>query len=468
MIYSMMLLEKKKFGLLRLNKSYLFLPLLLLTLLTKAQPTDVEIIDDIIAVVGNEIILRSEIETQKLELTRRGMNVDAQAEGVILEEMMLQKLMVHMARVDSIEVTDAEIQAEMDQRLSHFITQFGSEEAFEEFYGKSIPEFRQEFEDPLREQLMVEKYRPSITKGAKVTPEDIVKYFESIPKDSLPLIESEVQFSHIVINPTVRQKAKDKVVHLLDSIRQDLMDGKTTMLVQAARHSEDPGSKFKGGCYELIRRGSFDPAYEAAVFNTKEGNYSQVFESQFGYHIVQVKEKRGELFTSCHILKRPEILPSDLDRARVKLDSIVTAIKTDTLLFSKAAELYSNDKESSNQGGKVVDPRSKVSRFEINSLDPTLFFVIDELEPGEMSDLLEYEKEDGTKAWRVIRLDTRSTPHKANLRDDYQLIQMMAEQDAEEVVMEAWIKDNVTQTYIKVKPELNTSAFRYDWLNDNP
>ena len=174
MIYSMMLLEKKKFGLLRLNKSYLFLPLLLLTLLTKAQPTDVEIIDDIIAVVGNEIILRSEIETQKLELTRRGMNVDAQAEGVILEEMMLQKLMVHMARVDSIEVTDAEIQAEMDQRLSHFITQFGSEEAFEEFYGKSIPEFRQEFEDPLREQLMVEKYRPSITKGAKVTPEDIV------------------------------------------------------------------------------------------------------------------------------------------------------------------------------------------------------------------------------------------------------------------------------------------------------
>jgi len=464
----MMLLKRKTFGLFRVNKSFLFIPFMLLAFVTKSQPTDVEIIDNIVAVVGNEIILRSEIATQRLELKRRGMNVDDQAEGVILEEMMLQKLMVHMAKVDSIEVSDAEIQAEMEERLAHFITQFGSEEAFEEFYGKSIPEFRLEFEDPLKEQLLVEKYRPSITSSAKVTPQDIVEYFESIPKDSLPLIESEIQYSHIIAKPKVRQQAKDQVVHLLDSIRQDLIDGKTTMLVQAARHSEDPGSKFKGGCYELIRRGSFDPAYEAAVFNTKEGGVSQVFESQFGYHIVQVKEKRGELFTSCHILKRPEIKQSDLDKAKVRLDSIVSVIRTDSLSFSKAAERFSDDKESANQGGKVVDPRTKVSRFEMNSLDPTLFFVIDELEPGQLSEALEYEKEDGTKAWRIIRLDTRSTPHKANLKDDYQLIQMMAEQDAQELVMESWIKEHVTQTYVKVKPEFDTSAFRYDWLNDNP
>ena len=463
-----MLFVKKIFARSSFHSSLLAGLLLTLSTLVSAQPTEVEVIDNIIAVVGNEIVLRSEIEAQKLELKRRGMSINDEVEAVILEEMMLQKLMIHMARVDSIEVTEAEIQGEMDQRLNYFISQFGSEEAFMEFYGKSVSEFRQELEDPVKEQMMVQKFRPSITKSAQVTPQDIVEFYESLPKDSLPLIESEIQYSHIVIDPTVRQSEKDRVVHLLDSIRQDLIDGKTTMLVQAARHSEDPGSKFKGGCYELIRRGSFDPAYEAAVFSTKEGNYSQIFESQFGYHFLQVKEKRGELYTSCHILKRPAILEADLRKARLKLDSVMAAIQADSLSFSTAAKLYSTDKESANQGGTVVDPQTKVSRFEMNSLDPTLFFVIDELEPGEMSEPLEYDKEDGSKAWRVIKLDARSAPHKANLKDDYQLIQMMAEQEAQEEVMEKWIRENVSKTFVKIKPEFSTEAFRYDWLNDNP
>jgi peptidyl-prolyl cis-trans isomerase SurA len=433
-----------------------------------AQPGELEVIDEIIAIVGNEIVLRSELESNKLDLKRRGANLPPGSEGMLLEEMMLQKLMVHMARVDSIEVSEAEIEAEMQTRLNHFISQFGSEEAFVEFYGKSISEFRQELEEPLTEQIMVQKFRPSITNKANVTPQDVEKFFNSIPKDSLPLVESEVQFSHIVIDPRVRQKAIDDCVNLLDSIRQDLIDGETTMLVQAARHSEDPGSKFKGGCYELIRRGSFDPAYEAAVYNTPEGNYSQVFESQFGYHFVLVKEKRGELYTSCHILKRPEVSAADLAYARTKLDSIVSAIQADSLSFEKAAKLYSGDKESANQGGLVIDPMSKVSRFEMNALDPTLFFVIDELEVGEISEPMEYEKEDGRKAWRVIRLESRSKPHKANLKDDYQMIQAMAEQKEQSKVMEKWIKEHVTQTFVKINGEFADMKYEYDWLHDNP
>lgn len=448
-------------------KHILFLALCLVSSVVLAQP-ELEVIDDIIAVVGNEIVLRSEFEGQKIEMKRRGARIDGTAEAIILEEMMLQKLMIHMAKVDSTEISEVELQNEMDKRLNHFISQFGSEEAFSEFYGKSIQEFRSEFEEPLREQMMVEKFRPSITSKANVTPEDVDKFFNSIPKDSLPLVESEVQYSHIVIDPTVRQKAKDDVVALLDSIRQDLIDGKTTMLVQAARHSEDPGSKFKGGCYELIRRGSFDPEYEAAVFSTNEGQYSQVFESQFGYHFVFVKEKRGELFTSCHILKRPEILPSDLEKARFKLDSLVTQVRKDSISFEKAAAQFSSDKESANQGGKVVDAASKVSRFEINQLDPSLFFVIDDLKVGEISEPLEYEKPDGSKSWRVIRLDTRSEPHKANLKDDYQMIQMMAEQQEQNSVMEEWIRENVSQTFIRVHKDFNTDVFQYNWVSDNP
>lgn len=450
------------------HKLVLILSFSALGLSTSAQPGELEVIDEIIAVVGNEIVLRSELESNKLDLKRRGASLPPGSDGMLLEEMMLQKLMVHMARVDSIEVTEAEVEAEMQNRLNYYVTQFGSEEAFVEFYGKSVSEFRSELEEPLKEQLMVEKFRPSITGSANVTPKDVEKFFNSIPKDSLPLVESEVQFSHIVINPRVRQKAIDDCIHLLDSIRQDLIDGETTMLVQAARHSEDPGSKFKGGCYELIRRGSFDPAYEAAVYSTSEGNYSQVFESQFGYHFVLVKEKRGELYTSCHILKRPEVSSADLAYARNKLDSIVSAIQADSLSFEKAAEMYSGDKESSNQGGLVVDKASKVSRFEINALDPTLFFVIDELAVGEISEPLEYEKEDGSKAWRVIRLDTRSRPHKANLRDDYQMIQAMAEKQEQAKVMEEWIKEHVTQTFVKINGEFSEKKYEYDWLHDNP
>ncbi|MFA9220348.1 MAG: peptidylprolyl isomerase, partial [Sediminibacterium sp.] len=249
----------------------------LMSFLSWAQPG--KTIDKIIGGVGAEVVLLSDLENAKFELTQGKSQLPAGKECSIFENLMYQKLLLHQAKVDSVEVTDGEVNAQVEKRITYYVEMLGSVEQFETYYGKPISQLKVDFFDMIRDQLLTQKKQEEITKNVKITPSQVLKYYQSLPVDSLPLIGEQVQYSQIVIAPLIPESENQQVIHFLDSVRNDIASGRTSMTIQARRHSEDPGSKFKGGCYDMIKKGSFVPEYESAIFTTDEGNYSPVFKS---------------------------------------------------------------------------------------------------------------------------------------------------------------------------------------------
>jgi peptidyl-prolyl cis-trans isomerase SurA len=427
-----------------------------------------KLIDQIVAVVGNEILLMSEVEAQKLQLkSQEGYPTGDELHCMVMEEMLREKLLLHQARVDSLEVTQAEVDGEIERRLQYYIGMLGDQKKFEEYYGKSVAQFREDFKDPIREQLLAERMKRQIYTEVSVTPEDVSKYFTNLNTDSLPLINAKVAYSQILIEPEVREKEERRTRKFLDSIRTEIVKGNTSMMIQAAIHSEDPGSKYKGGCYDLLQRGSFVPEYEAAVFTTDEGSYSPVFESEYGLHFVYVEEKRGEYYKACHILMRPKVTEADIDLAKMKLDT-AKQMMVDSLTFNEAASRYSTDLKSAKAGGKVMNPRTGSVMHEVDELNRQIFFVIDKLKVGEVSEPVKVEDEDGETYYAIYRLDKRVEAHRANLRDDYQMIQKAAEGEKREKVFTTWIEDALMKTYTTVDPEiLEKCEFSQNWAGED-
>ncbi len=301
-----------------------------------------------------------------------------------------------------------------------------------------------------------------------MTPADVLRYYNTVPVDSLPLIGEQIEYSKIVIDPAVRESEKTRVIHFLDSIRVALVSGKGSMTLEAAKWSEDPGSKYKGGCYPMQRKGSFVPEYEAAVFNTPEGTYSPVFASTYGYHFVKVIEKRGEFYESCHILMSAKIRPDDLNQARIKLEGLMPVLRSDTLDFTKAANRYSTDVDSKNQGGKALNIATGGKRHDVASLSSELNLVMMSLKPGEISDPILVTKEDGTQAYVVYRLDKRIDAHTANMKDDYEIFKQVTEAQAKQKETDKWVKKKISLTSISVNDEFANCEFQFPWFKNKP
>jgi peptidyl-prolyl cis-trans isomerase SurA len=449
-------------------RSFLFIILAGLSgLAAYAQPGT--LVDGIVAVVGNQPVLKSDIEAEKITMKQQGFGMDIpDLDCIVMEEMLFTKLLVFQAVLDSIEVSEGEIMATVEQRLNYFISQLGSPEAFEQYYGKSIAEFKADFHDPIKEQLQSQKMMGNIQQGVKVTPREVEKFFNKIPKDSLPLISAQVQYAQIVIDPAVRQSQKDKERRFLDSIRTEIMLGKTTMFAQAARHSEDPGSKLKGGCYPLQRRGIFAAEFEAAVFSTDQGGYSPIFETQFGYHFVYVKEKRGEYYEACHVLRRPKVTEEDMRMAEKKLEDVSRLLKADSLSFKAAARKYSTDSKTSNNDGVVLNRETGSTRHDVDKLPGSDFFIIDNLEPGEMSKVVAFTKDDGTESYRIIKLLSRTEAHRASLKTDYELIKSTCLEKKKKEVLDEWVNSRLKHVFIRISPEHSDCKFDHSWGTRNP
>ena len=277
----------------------------LLTAHTWAQPgteATYQRLDGIVAVVGDEIVLASDIRDRVTQAKLEGRTVTDDNECGLLESVLFEKLLLHNARLDSLEVTDAEVLGEIDRRLTYYMQMFGSVEAFEAEYGKSVAEWKAEFNEPVREQILAQKMQAEIDQSVRSTPAQVQDYFDAIPTDSLPLIPEELSYSELVMQPEVGEKQKMRTRNTLDSIRILVETGKMSMTLAATRYSEDPGSKYKGGCYQNIGRGQFVPEFEGAVYETEVGGYSPVFESDFGYHFLRVTDRRGEQYSACHVL----------------------------------------------------------------------------------------------------------------------------------------------------------------------
>ncbi len=422
-----------------------------------------ELIDKVVAVVGDEIILLSELEFQALQYNDNKTPSEA-FKCEVLEELMFQKLLIDQARIDSIEVMEHEIQGEIQRRLDYYKNMMGGQEAFEKFYGRTEAEWKEEFHDPIEEQILAQKAQQQMFGNVKVTPYEVQEYFNSLPTDSLPLINERLAYSQLVLAPTVRPKAKIKARNELDSIRISLATGKSFMTIEAAKHSEDPGSKNKGGCYPMQRRGSFVPEYEAAVFATDEGDYSEIFETVYGYHFVYVKEKRGDNYEACHILKSAEITTGDFDLAQSKIDSIALLIRNDSLTFEKATLRYSTDEETKNQEGRVINPATGDMQFESGDLNPAIFFVLDKMEKGDISTPTLTDTPSGTKAWVIVKLNRRIPAHKANLKEDYLIFQNQVEAMNRQAELDKWVVKQLERTYVRLDSEYHTCTFDANWI----
>ncbi len=423
-----------------------------------------ELIDKIIGVVGNEIVLYSDLQNAILEMTQGKTRVLPEEECAIVEGLMFNKLLLHQSKVDSLEVSDSDVETEMERRLARLVGYFGSIEEFEKYYNKTITQLKAEFREDIRDQLLTQKMQAEITTGVSVTPAQVTEFFNSIPADSLPLIGVQVQYAQLLMKGEIRDAERQRVKHFLDSIRTDIVNGKSTMLLQAAKWSEDPGSRARGGCYDLQSKGTFDPAYEAAVDVTPEGGFSPIFETVFGYHFLKVVEKRGNFYEACHILMAPKVRPDDFEKARLRLDSLRNEINGGRLTFEDAASGFSQDEDSRNQLGMVLNPASGGFKFEASEIPPAVNLVLDKLKPGETSTPVLIELPDGTFAYVVYKLVSRVEAHRANMENDYLIFKNMAQQELEQEKTFKWVKKRLGETYTSVDNKYVGCDFQFPWF----
>lgn len=421
-------------------------------------------IDRIVAVVGNGPILESEVQAKVLQSKLDSVQYDR---CMALEELLYQKLLFAQALKDSVEVTDEQVDGELERRLRYYIAQFGSVQAFEDFYGKSIDKFKEEFRDDLKEILLVQRMQENITGQVTVSPIEVKDFFSRIPPDSIPRINAEVEVGHIVKKPKVHPELKKYAKEKLESIRQEIISGKKDFATAAILYSEDPGSPSKGGLYENVQRGTFVAEFDAVAFRMKENEVSEVFETEYGYHILRVDAKRGEEIDVRHILIKPQPSPEDMNQAKLFLDSIASLVKSDSISITEAASRFSDDEETRMNGGLITNPYSKTTRFEMNELsqiDPGLVFIIDKLSPGVPSQPMPTQTRDGSNAYHIVYVKSRTEPHLANLKDDYQRIQDEALLEKKEKIINRWIQKKIASSFVRIADDYKNCKFENNWV----
>ncbi|MFZ8837254.1 MAG: peptidylprolyl isomerase [Flavobacteriales bacterium] len=427
-------------------------------------------IDAIVAVIGDGIVLESEVEAQafalKAQLAQTGKSTeitDAQRCN-LLEELVFQKLLVHHAKLDSLEVSDAEVMDEIERRLAYYIQMFGSVEAFEAEYGQSVSEWKAEFEDPVREQLLAGRMQGEINQQVRATPAEVQLLFNSTPSDSLPLIPEAVRYRELVLQPEISEIQKAKVRNRLDSIRTEVSMGKLSLTLAASRYSEDPGSKYKGGCYQNIGRGQFVPEFEAAVFDTPIGDLSPVFETDFGYHFLRVTDRRGQVFSACHVLISPKVDVVALSEMGIQMDTLVQRLNSGNIDFKEAVSRYSTRETTKNQGGMVVNPRDGGTLFGSDEIDPNLFFLLNALEPGAISEPIQLIDEDDQGYWITVQLEERVSAHRANPTQDFGYFQTIVESQLRDEQLNRWIVNAIEDTYVRIDAPYASCNFDQEWF----
>ncbi|MBW6499467.1 MAG: peptidylprolyl isomerase [Bacteroidales bacterium] len=422
------------------------------------------IIDQVIAVVGNSAILESDIVNQRRQLLGQGVDLGVNPDCTLLDDMLYQKLLYNQALLDSLEVSDEQVEQVLDRRLRFFISQIGSREKLEAYYGKTIDELKEEFRDIVREQELGQQMEAKITRNVAVTPSEVRSFFSRIPEDSIPMVESEIVMGQIVKMPPVQPEEIANIKTRLEEFRQRVINGESFNTL-AILYSEDPGSARRGGELGFFGRGELYPEFEAAAFSLRPGELSEIIETQAGYHIVQMIERRGEQFNVRHILLQPKVSPVDLMAARQELDSIRTLIQNGEMTFEEAAWKFSDDPGKINQG-LMINQYTGTTRFRTEEIEPNLFFVIDRLEVGDISSPVGMVTDEGQQAFRIVKLISRTEPHRANLQQDYDFIQQLALEEKKRRATQSWINRRLPNTYVFVQERFLDCDFELDWVKN--
>ncbi|MEY4110780.1 MAG: Peptidyl-prolyl cis-trans isomerase SurA [Bacteroidota bacterium] len=420
------------------------------------------LIDEVVGVVGKHTVLLSDIENELERLAGQGMVANDESRCIVLEELLFQRLLVNQADLDSMQVSDAQVNGELENRMRYYIQQAGSEQKLEAFMGKSIAELKEDYRDDLKRVLLARNMQSKITGELKVTPSEVRQFFNAFPQDSLPFIDSEIELAQIVKKAPVNPEERRMVIEKMEKLRERINNGEDFAAL-AVLYSED-GSAPMGGELGFKYRSELVPEFAAAAFSLKGKEVSQVIESQYGFHIVQLIIRKGEQANVRHILMSPKIRPSDFQLASSFLDSIKSEIASGKIDFAAAAQKYSDDEESKNNNGNVVNMASGTTRFTNDELDPGLFFVLDKMKTGEISVPVKYQTNDGKQAYRILLLKTRTNPHRANLKEDYQRIQSVALQNKQNKVLSDWVRKKQAVTYVRVDDKYRSCKFRYNWF----
>ena len=434
---------------------------LFFTIISNAQP---QLLDKVVAIVGKNPLLFSEVETTLLQQKEK-IEAGANAKCKIFEDLLFQKLLLAQADRDSIVVADTEVENELNRRIQYYVGMLGSEEKFEAYYGKRISVFKDELKDDVKNQLLAQKMQQKITGDTKLTPNEVRTFFSLLPLDSLPLINSELELGHIVRKPPITDEAKAAVRAQLDVFRNRVTNGESISVI-AALYSEDPGSAKNGGYYEF-GRGQMVPEYEAVAFRLKTGEVSEIFETSYGYHFMQLVARKGEMVQVRHVLMSPKISQLEVLKAKEELDSIRQIIADGTMTFSEAALKFSSDKDTKQNGGLIINPNSNSTKWElteIGEVDQNLVFMLEnQMKVGDVSPVIQYVGSDAKQAWRIVYLKSRTEPHKANIKDDYIKLLNMATFEKQKTAIKHWIEKKSKSTYIKIDDEFNTCKLEYNW-----
>jgi peptidyl-prolyl cis-trans isomerase SurA len=413
-----------------------------------SQTENYTVVDKIVAKVDNYIIQKSEVERSYLQMQSSGEPV---TKCQVLEGLVLNKLMVAKAEIDSVVVEESMVDRQLDMRMQGVIGQAGGDpQKLEEVFGKSLEEIREELRTQVQEQLVVEKMQMTINEGVTVTPAEVKRFFKNIPSDSLPYFSTEVEIAQIVKKPVVSKEEKDRIEAQLISIRDEAIKG-TDFQVLAGRYSQDPSAP-RGGNLGDVERGQMVSEFEGAALKLKNGDVSMPVQSEFGFHIIQMVDRRGNIYNCRHILIFPKFSDNDFKIAADFLDSVKNVIQTDTITFERAAKDFSDDKESGSNGGYLRD-RTGANRISVSELDPTMFFTLDTMKVETISDPMRYTMPDGKEAMRIIYYKSKLKPHQASLELDYQKIYIAALNAKKSKQMSDWFEDAQGDVFIEIDEE---------------
>lgn len=420
-------------------------------LMTSVPANGQILLDKIIASVGAEHILKSDVDAQLNYIKEQGQELPPDADCIVLDQMLANSLMVHQAKVDSVVVQDAEVNAQLDARIDRILQLMGGDmEQFLNQYGKTPSEIKDEQRDGLKDQLYAERMQGRIFEGASITPTEVIDFFNSVHPDSLPYFNSEVEIGEIVYKPVVNQEEKDRAYNKLLDIRNQIVNNGADFAELAKRHSEDYGSGQLGGDLGFAPRGTYVTEFEATAYNLDKMEVSDVIETQFGYHILQLLEKRGNTLNIRHILIRPQIQMIDFDNAKAHMDSIRNMIIQDTIPFSRAVKRFGYDKvQSFNNDGRLFNPKTGSSVFDVADIsDPDVYLTIDALEVGEMSEPLRLTDDRGDQYYKIFKLISRTKPHRASLKTDYNKIRLAALEQKRSSYLTEWMESKIGNAFI--------------------
>lgn len=420
-----------------------------------AQDTDDDgfVLDKIAAKVDDQIILQSDIALHKAQYQQQNFDSEGQLECLIIENLVTNKLLLAKAEMDSVQVSESQVEQQLNARMSHFISQIGSKQKLEEYYGKPVYELKNELRSNLRDKLILQKMQSQITQDISITPSEVKAYFQSLPEDSIPYYSKEVEVGQIVRVPKIGEDQQLAVKSKLRRIRNKIQNDEASFAAMARKHSEHESTAGSGGELGFWEMGTMLPEIDKSVSSLEPGEVSGIIKTKLGYHLVQLIERRGNEYNARHILLSPSISSKDVQKTRHFLDSLKTAIDSGKVEFGTAAKKYSEDEQTKSNGGLILNEKTGSSKIPSQELDPKIFFIIDSMKVGQISEPVKFVNNKGEEAYRIIYYKSKTEPHRANLDQDYEKIRKEALQQKRQKVIRNWFKKSRSEVYIELDPE---------------